>query len=83
MITYIILSALYRLACGALILAINWLLVLDKDSFESLAILNAFTFLPAILVPLIYKDFKIYADRLSSYALFFLLLFFLLLFILA
>lgn len=71
MIVYIILSALYRLACGALILAINWLLVLDKDSFESLAILNAFTFLPAILVPFIYKDSRIPADRLSAYALFF------------
>lgn len=71
MITYIILSALYRLACGALILAINWLLVVDKSTFSSLAILTALTFLPAILVPFIYKDSRIPADRLSAYALFF------------
>ncbi|WP_286006064.1 hypothetical protein [Campylobacter avium] len=71
MIVYIILSALYRLACGALILAINWLLVVDKSTFSSLAILTALTFLPAILVPFIYKDSRIPADRLSAYALFF------------
>lgn len=71
MYAYIALSAIYRLSCGALILAINWLLVVDKSSFSSLAILTALTFLPAILVPFVYKASNIAANRLSAYALFF------------
>lgn len=67
---YIVLSALYRLSCGALILAVHWLMTLKNDSL-SLAILVSLTFLPAIVVPLFYADKQTASGlRLSVYGLF-------------
>ncbi|QPT13463.1 hypothetical protein I6G37_00045 [Serratia rubidaea] len=58
MFLYILVSALYRLSCGALILAINWIMVKNNDSPTWLAALVALTFLPAIIVPMIWKNTK-------------------------
>lgn len=69
MYVYIFLSALYRLSCGALILAINWLMATRNDSFSYLAILVALTFLPAIFVPLFYKKKTMSGSKLTAFAL--------------
>lgn len=70
MYVYILLSGLYRLSCGALILAIHWLMATKNDSFSYLAILVALTFLPAILVPLFYKNKTMSGSKLTAFALF-------------
>ena len=70
MYIYILFSGLYHLSCGALILAIHWLMATKNDSFAYLAILVALTFLPAILVPLFYKNKAISGLKLIAFALF-------------
>ncbi|MCX2682780.1 hypothetical protein OQH60_02705 [Campylobacter sp. MIT 21-1685] len=70
MYLYVFLSALYRLSCGALILAINWLMLVENNTPFYLAVLVALTFVPAILVPLFYKNKKQLSGlKLTSYAL--------------
>lgn len=56
MYLYIFVSALYRLSCGALILAVNWLMASNSNSFGWLAVTIALTFMPAMLVPLMWRS---------------------------
>lgn len=56
MYLYILISALYRLSCGALIIAVNWLMVVSNASLGWLAVTVALTFIPAMIVPLIWKN---------------------------
>ncbi|WP_037585865.1 MFS transporter [Stenoxybacter acetivorans] len=55
MYLYILTSALYRLSCGALIIAVNWLMVISSSSLGWLATTVALTFIPAMVVPLIWR----------------------------
>ncbi|API91464.1 MULTISPECIES: MFS transporter [Virgibacillus] len=57
MIKYILLSGIYRFFCGAIILAINWNLAIgDNSNFISLAIAVLFSFIPAIFVPVLFRQ---------------------------
>lgn len=58
MYIYILTSTLYRLSCGALIIAINWLMVINNSSLSWLASTVALTFIPAMLVPLVWKKYS-------------------------
>lgn len=55
MYIYILSSGLYRLSCGALIIAINWLMTISNPSLGWLATTVALTFIPAMVVPLIWR----------------------------
>ena len=72
MIFYIIISGIYRLSCGALILAINWLMVADSNSFSRYAFMTALTFLPATVVPFLWKNSSGYrGDKMTGISLLF------------
>ncbi len=71
MYLYIVISALYRLSCGALIIAVNWLMVINSPSLGWLATTVALTFIPAMIVPLLWKNRaqKLSGRRLTQYSL--------------
>jgi hypothetical protein len=68
---YIAISSLYRLSCGALIIAINWLMVVSNSSLGWLAITVALTFIPAMIVPVLWKGNtqKLSGKKLTQYSL--------------
>lgn len=71
MIFYIISSACYRLSCGVLILVINWLMSSDQSAPTWLAWTVTLTFLPAIIVPLLWKGrAQLTGAKLTAFSLF-------------
>lgn len=72
MYLYILTSTLYRLSCGALIIAINWLMVINNSSLSWLASTVALTFIPAMIVPLVWKKFsgELSGKKLTQFGLF-------------